>query len=164
MNLCQRQYLTGHIAFSCTLVPFDVKRGGDGKEVGHPVILLHTISYGKNMITHLLFVGLRLFQLHYIVCYQVASKGTQYEVGGTTGEEEQAWDGVGGGDADFFIITYVCGCMEAYICDGSVKATRWLMILGVVMRLQKFVAICLGAGISLQSIGNVIMNVATCKS
>ena len=90
MNLRQHQYLTNHIAFSCTLVPFDVKRGGDGKEVGHPVILLHTISYGKNMITQLLFVGLRLFQLHYIVCYQVASKGTQYEVDGTTGEEEQA--------------------------------------------------------------------------
>jgi hypothetical protein len=54
--------------------------------------------------------------------------------------------------------------MEAYISDGLVKATRWLMILGVVMRLQKFVAICLGADISLQSIGEVIMYVATCKS
>jgi hypothetical protein len=54
--------------------------------------------------------------------------------------------------------------MEAYISDVLVKATRWLMILGVVIRLQKFVAICLGTGISLQSIGEVIIYVAACKS
>jgi hypothetical protein len=47
LNLRQHQDLTDHIAVSCTLVPFDVKRGGDGKEVGHPIILLHTISYGN---------------------------------------------------------------------------------------------------------------------
>ena len=50
------------------------------------------------------------------------------------------------------------------VMDESVEATRWLMVLGAAMRLQEFVAIWLGADISLQSIGEVVVYCDTCKS
>ena len=50
------------------------------------------------------------------------------------------------------------------VMDESVEATRWLMVLGAAMRLQEFVAIWLGADISLQSIGEVVVYFATFKN
>jgi hypothetical protein len=48
--------------------------------------------------------------------------------------------------------------------DGSVKAMRLLMVLGVEIRLQEFMAIWLGADIILQSIGEMVLYLATCRS
>jgi hypothetical protein len=48
--------------------------------------------------------------------------------------------------------------------DGSVKATCWLIFFGVGIRLQEFVTIWLGADISPQSIGEVVVYFAMCKN
>ena len=48
--------------------------------------------------------------------------------------------------------------------DRLVKATRWLMFLGVGIRLVEFEAIWLGADTSLQSIGEVVVYFDACKS
>jgi hypothetical protein len=48
--------------------------------------------------------------------------------------------------------------------DGSVKATRRLIVSSVKIRLQEFVAIWLGADISLQSIGENAVYFTACKS
>jgi hypothetical protein len=45
-----------------------------------------------------------------------------------------------------------------------VKATRWLMVLGVGIRLVEFEAIWFGADTSLQSIGEVVVYFDACKS
>jgi hypothetical protein len=74
------------------------------------------------------------------------------------------WGGVGGGDADFFAVVDVGRCREGHewwigerdaLSDGFGCFDK---------AAGEFVAIWLGADISLQSISGVFVYFATCKS
>ena len=73
------------------------------------------------------------------------------------------WGRIGGGDANSSLSLMSVAAGKA-VEDGSVKATRRLIVSSVEIRLQEFVAIWLGADISLQSISGVFVYFATCKS
>ena len=62
-----------------------------------------------------------------------------------------------------FMLSLMSVAVGHVTVDGSVKAARWLMPLGVGRRLVEFGAIWLGADIDLQLIGEVVVYFATRK-
>lgn len=78
--------------------------------------------------------------------------------------EEREREAASVSDAEMFSVWLMLVAVGKATSDGSVKAMRLLMVLGVEIRLQEFMAIWLGADIILQSIGEMVLYLATCRS